>query len=248
MKNLLATLFLGIVSFTVHAQRVIEKDVVYNNQYINVEVPFASEIELKTWNRPDIYIKANLTTEDGKYLDLYELDIEESSNRIDIVSKAEDLFKKYQEDYEKQNPNREKNIRNNYAISKNSLVVYDGMEYTFDYTIYIPEGAEFKLSSINGNLNSEIINGDFTADLINGNIDIKEYSGDMELKTINGEINLSVGDSYVTAETIHGNIYADEKLEFTSEDRMVGQQVESKNKNGASRLQLSTVNGNMYLR
>lgn len=248
MKNLLATLLLGIVSLNVNAQRIIEKDINYNNQYINIEVPFASEIELKTWNQPEIYIKANLTTEDGKYLDLYELDITETNNRIDIISKAEDLFKKYQEDYEKQNPNRGKNIRNNYAISKNSLVVYDGMEYKFDYTIFIPEGAEFELSSINGNLKSEIINGNFTADLINGNIDVKEYSGDMKFNTINGEINVTVGDSNLTAETIHGHIYADEKLEFISEDRIVGQQVESKYKSGASSLKLSTINGNMYLR
>ncbi len=104
------------------------------------------------------------------------------------------------------------------------------------------------MSSINGNLKSEVINGNFTADLINGNIDIKNYTGDLNLNTINGEINVTVGNSSMTAETIHGNIYADEKLEFNSEKRIVGQQIESKSKNGANSLKLSTINGNMYLR
>ncbi len=247
MKNLIATLLFVIVSLTVNAQRVIEKNIDYKNQVINIEIPFASEIELKTWNKPNIYFKANLTTGDSKYLDLYELDIKESSNRIDIVSKAEELFKKYQQDYRKQNPDKDKSSGSKITYS-GDVIIHDGIKYKFDYVIYIPEGADFKLSSINGNLNSEVINGNFTADLINGNIDIKEYSGDMKLNTINGEINVTVGNSRMTAETIHGNIYADEKIEFTSEKRMVGQQIQTTNSNGRSSLKLNTINGNMYLR
>ena len=245
MKNVLFTLLLVAASFTANAQRVIEKNIDYNNQLINVEVPFASEIELKTWDKSEIYVKANLTTDEGKYLDLYELDIDETNNKINIVSKAEALFKKYQEDYKK--TYKEKNKEGSTIIS-GDVIIHDGMKYKFDYVIYIPEGAEIKLNSINGNLKSEVIKGDFTAELINGNIDIKEYSGDLKLSTINGEINLAVGDSHMTAETIHGNIYADEKLEFTSEDRMIGQEIESKNRNSPNSLQLSTINGNMYLR
>ena len=245
MKNLLFTLLLVTASFSANAQRVIEKNIDYNDQLINVEVPFASEIELKTWNKPEIYVKANLTTDEGKYLDLYELDIDESNNKINIISKAEALFREYQKDYKK--TYNEKNKKGSTLID-GDIIIHDGMKYKFDYVIYIPEGAEFKLSSINGNLNSEVVKGDFTADLINGNIDIKEYSGDLKLSTINGEINLAVGDSNMTAETIHGNIYADENLKFTSEDRMIGQEIESKNLNSSNNLQLSTINGNMYLR
>lgn len=254
MKNLLASLLLIVVSSTINAQRVIEENIDYKNEIIKVEIPFASEIELKTWDKPSIYFKANLTTEDGKYLDLYELEIKKNNNRIEIVSKAEALFKKYQEDYKKKNPNQENVQGNNYSysgrviIDNGEVIIHDGLKYKFDYVIYIPEGAEFKLSSINGNLNSEVIKGDFSADLINGNIDIKQYSGEMKLNTINGEINVTVGNSRMTAETIHGNIYADEKLQLISEDRIVGQQIQTKNKDGASSLKLSTINGNMYLR
>lgn len=245
MKNLLFTLLLVTASISANAQRVIEKNIDYNDQLINVEIPFASEIELKTWNKPEIYIKANLTTDEGKYLDLYELDIDESNNKINIVSKAEALFKEYQKDYKQTYNDKDKKGS---TIVDGDIIIHDGMKYKFDYVIYIPEGAEFKLSSINGNLNSEVVKGDFSAELINGNIDIKEYSGDLKLSTINGEINLAVGDSNMTAETIHGNIYADENLKFTSEDRMIGQEIESKNLNSSNRLQLSTINGNMYLR
>ena len=70
----------------------------------------------------------------------------------------------------------------------------------------------------------------------------------MKLNTINGEIDIDLGESTWMAETIHGNIYADEDLTFTSEERVVGQQLQSKKKNGSSKLHLSTINGNMYLR
>lgn len=245
MKKLITTLLIGILTFSVQGQRVIEKNIDYNDQEVNIEVPFASEIELKTWDRPGIYVKADLTTDEGKYLDLYELEVKESNNRIDIVSKAEVLFKKYQEDYKKNNPGKQKWEGN--STYSGDLIIHDGMEYKFDYVIYIPEGAEIKISSINGNLRSERIDGNFTADLINGNIDIEKYSGDMRLNTINGEINVPVGNSNMKAETIHGNIYAHEDLEFISTKRMVGQEIESKYRSGENSLILSTINGNMYL-
>ena len=248
MKNLIPTLLFAIVCLNVNAQRVIEKNIDYKDQMINIEVPFASEIELKTWNKPTIYVKANLITEEGKYLDLYEIDIDKSSNNINIVSKAEEVFKKFQEEDKMNNSKNVIEDSDGTVITYNNVIINEGTEYDFDYVIYIPEGARFQLSSINGNLEAEVIRGDFTADLINGKINIKEYSGDMQLNTINGEIEIELGESTWMAETIHGNIYADEDISFTSEERFVGQQLHSEKKNGGSKLHLSTINGNMYLR
>ena len=104
------------------------------------------------------------------------------------------------------------------------------------------------MSSINGNLKSELIEGEFTADLINGDIDIAKYTGDLVLKTINGEIDLKMINADLVAETIHGNIYADEKLKFISTNRHVGQKIKGSTADGKNSLRLNTINGNMYLR
>ena len=80
------------------------------------------------------------------------------------------------------------------------------------------------------------------------NIEILKYTGSLKLNTINGAIDLNVGNASFIAETIHGDIYADENLKLTSHDRHVGQKVESLASNGASKLKLNTINGNMYLR
>lgn len=248
MKNLIPTLLFAVVCLNVNAQRVIEKNIDYKDQAINIEVPFASEIELKTWNKPTIYVKANLVTEEGKYLDLYELDVKETGNRISIVSKPDEIFKKFQEEDKKNNSKKEIKNENGTTITFDGITINEGTDYKFDYVIYVPEGAEFELSSINGNLVAEVIKGNFTANLINGKINIREYSGDMKLNTINGEIDIELGDSTWKAETIHGNIYADEDVAYTSSERMVGQELESEKKNGTNKLHLSTINGNMYLR
>ena len=52
----------------------------------------------------------------------------------------------------------------------------------------------------------------------------------------------------LVAETIHGDIYADEKLKFTSTNRHVGQKIAGRMGKGSNRLRLNTINGNMYLR
>ncbi|NAY91435.1 hypothetical protein GTQ34_05845 [Muricauda sp. JGD-17] len=236
MKKLTITLLLGLAVISLSAQKVIEKTFKYADQFIDVDVKFASDIEVKTWDKPTVYFKADITTKDGKYLDLYKLDIKESSGSISITSKAEDLFKAFYDEWNKNAPEGKKRYYHTYET------------YEFDYVLYVPKKSNFRVSSINGDLKADIIEGDFTADLINGNIDIEKYEGDMDLKTINGEIDLVLNNSRLVAETIHGSIYADEKLNLKVIDRHVGQKVEGSFDNATYFLKLNTINGNMYLR
>ncbi len=236
MKKIVYTLFLGLTMISLNAQKIIEKTFNYSNQFIDLDVKFASDIEVKTWDKSTVYFKADITTEEGKYLDLYKLDIQESSGSISITSEAEDLFKAFYDEWNKNAPEGKKRY------------YHTNETYNFDYVLYVPKNATFKVSSINGDLKAAIIEGDFTADLINGNIDIEKYEGDMDLRTINGEIDLVMNNSRLVAETIHGNIYADEKLNLKVTDRHVGQKVEGSFDNATHRLELNTINGNMYLR
>lgn len=236
MKKIIITAFVGLATLSLSAQKIIEKNFNYSGQSIDLEVKFASHIEVRTWDKSTVYFKADLTTKDGKFLDLYKLDIDENSSSIDIASDAIPLFKAFQDEWDRNHPN-----------SKNRGYMEDDT-YEFNYVLYVPKGATFKVSSINGDLKSELIEGDFTADLINGDINIKKYNGDMDLRTINGEIDLVMKNSRLIAETIHGQIYADEKLELTVTDRFVGQKVEGQFDSATHRLNLNTINGNMYLR
>ena len=236
MKNLRLLLIFTMLANFSQAQKIIEKNIDYNNQFIEVDVKFARNIEVKTWDKPTVYFKAHIYTEDERFQDLYKLNIDESTSNIYITSKAEPVYKAYRKDCLKKNPSRKRNCYNTGDLCE------------FNYVIYIPKNAKFKISSINGSLKSEIIEGEFTADLINGDIEIANYSGDLDLQTINGEIDLKMINANLVAETIHGDIYADEKLKFNSSNRHVGQKIKGSIGNATNRLRLNTINGNMYLR
>jgi hypothetical protein len=236
MKKFFTLLFAFFMAAAISAQKVIEKNIEHKGRKIDVDVKFASEIQVKTWDKSTVYFKADIMTKNGEYLDLYELDVDESASTISITSKPEVIFEKLHDDYEKEHP------------GKRGRHFSTGDEYEFNYTLFVPRKAVFKISSINGSLNSDLIDGDFTADLINGDIDISKYAGNLNLKTINGEIDLTLVDTSITAETINGDIYADEKLELKVADQNVGQKVSGKTTNAISRLALHTINGNMYLR
>lgn len=235
IKHLSITLLFGLLGMVVSAQKTIEKNIDYNKQFIDIEVKFASDINIKTWDKPTIYFKADIMMQEAQYIDLYKIDIENKTDVIKIASNSESVFKKMWEDYEKK-------------YGKKKTYFSRENEYEFNYVIYIPKNAKFKISSINGDMKSDIIEGNFTADLINGNIDIAEYAGTLDLSTINGEIDLKMIDANLVAETIHGDIYADEKLKFTYADRHVGSKISGQTSTGKNRLKLNTINGNMYLR
>lgn len=236
MKNVMTLVLMGLLCLSLNAQKIIEKNISYTNQFIELDVKFAYKIEVKTWEKSSVYFKADITTEDGKYLDKYKLDIDESNSSITITSNPQDVFDAFHDEWNKNRPEGERRYYHTHET------------YRFNYVLYVPKNTIFKVSSINGDLNADLIEGDFTADLINGNIEIKKYAGDMNLKTINGEIDLVMKNSRLVAETIHGNIYADEHLELQVTDRHVGQKVEGKFDNATHRLRLNTINGNMYLR
>lgn len=227
---------MGLSVLSLSAQKIIEKNINYGGQFIDLDVKFASDIEVKTWDKSTVYFKADITTEEGKYLDLYKLKVDEGSSTISIVSDAKALFEAFHDEWNNSNPDKKKRY------------YFNGTTYEFNYVLYVPKNARFKVSSINGNLSAELIEGDFTADLINGDINIKKYSGDMDLKTINGEIDLTMTNTKMVAETLNGNIYADENLKLQVTDRHVGQKVEGSFDNAMHRLKLNTINGNMYLR
>ncbi|MEM9000628.1 MAG: hypothetical protein AAGB24_10230 [Bacteroidota bacterium] len=235
MKNLVLACLLCAIATNVKGQKTIEKNIDHNNQYIEVDVKFASTIEVKTWDKSNIYVKADIWTKDEKYQDLYQLNVIQNSSHITIVSDTEAIFNAFHDAWKRDGPNQK-----GYG--------YTTKRYEFDYVVYVPKNARFKVSSINGSLQSELIEGEFEAALVNGNIDIKNYLGNLDLNTINGEIDLKVGNANFMAETINGDIYADKQLQVKSYDRHVGQKIEHRINGSSSKLSLNTVNGNMYLR
>ncbi|NKI30916.1 hypothetical protein [Croceivirga thetidis] len=225
-----------LMTLVTQGQKIIEKTLVSNGKSIELDVKFARNIEVKTWDKQSVYFKATIEIKDDQFIDKYKVDIDETNSRIKITEVAEPVFKAFREYGEKQGGD---NLR--YWYNSGDLC-------KFSYVLYVPENAEFEVKSINGSLSSDEIVGYFRAELINGDIDIKKYSGRLQLSTINGAIDLVVANNQFVAETIHGDIYADDNVKFKAHDRHVGHHIESIAQNTSTKLKLNTINGNMYLR
>ena len=124
MKKFITTVFMGLAILSLAAQKVIEKSFNYSGQSIDLDVKFANNIEVKTWDKSTVYFKADIKTEDGKFIDLYKLDIDERSSSLHIESDAKPVFEAFHDEWNKNNPNKEKR----YYFTHDT--------YEFNYVLY----------------------------------------------------------------------------------------------------------------
>lgn len=225
-----------LVAFQVNAQKVIEKEIATSADRIKAEFKFADDITIKTWDKDEVYLKAEVSINDGQFDDYYTLNIDNSSTALDITSDYGDLFDKWKK--EKKGSNR----KNNWGPCNN-------LDIDANYTLYIPKNSKFRIKSISGDVASEEYQGELEVDIISGNIDIKKYSGDLMLKTISGDIDVKVSKSKLRAETVTGMIYSDKDMNFDQgKNRIVGSKVTGTFGDVKSELELKTVSGDIFIR
>ncbi|WP_324720823.1 hypothetical protein [Salinimicrobium sp. HB62] len=223
MKKLALTLIV-LITLNAQAQRNVEKEVAYQGQPVTVEFAFASDIEMKTWNRSSIKIEALVDTEDKKYTEQYELQVNSSDSKIEISSNMKDLLEGYHVEFGERNELKQE--------------IY--------YTLYVPKGVKLELSSVTGSMTSEFLQGDFKLDLVIGNVQIERFKGNLELNSVTGKISLPVKNSSYKVKTVMGNIYNNDSG-ATKEKGFVGQEVFKELHNSQSQLTLNSVTGDIYL-
>lgn len=223
---------LTFASLTLQAQKKIQKEVAYANQPLEMELNFASNIEIKTWDQATIKVEATVETNDEKYTDLFDLNIKNDPSKIEIESNSKEIFKAYRKD---------KKDENDLAV-----IYTKGLDHQFNYILYLPKNVQLELSSITGNVTSEFLRGDITVEVISGDIDVKNYSGDLKLKSISGDIDLLYKDASLVAETLTGDIHTGAKLKVDRKEKLVGKEVSIASNNSNS-LSLNTISGDIYL-
>lgn len=223
MKNLSFILFV-FIGLNMQAQKQLEKEVAYQGQEVKIDLDFASDIEMKTWKKSAIKVVASVQTEDEKYTEMYELEVNSSDSHIEIGSNSKEIFETHREEH----PD-----------------FGNDLNHEFDYTLYVPEGVELNLRSITGSVASEFLQGDFKIDLVIGDIKIEEFKGNLDLKTVTGKLNLPVKDSSYSAKTVLGQINGDPTAE--RKNGIVGKEAMMDLRDTENRLTLATVTGDIYL-
>lgn len=226
MKKLALILFV-ILGFTAQAQRNLEKEVAFKDQSVEVDLAFASEIEMKTWNRQLIRIEASVQTEDEKYTEMYELEINASDSKIIIGSNTKEIFETHR---------------------KATSGWHNDLEHEFNYTLFVPEGVKLELSSVTGSVSSQFLQGDIRIDLVTGDINIEKFKGELDLKSVTGKIDLPVNGSSYSAKTVMGTIHGNEDPKAERKSKFVGEEVNRDLQDSQNRLTLNTVTGDIYLK
>jgi len=232
MKNLIFILFLSFLSTGLFAQKITEKNIALkNNKNVFVNLKFADDIELKTWDKQEVYLKSTVNINDGKFDDYFELNIEDKVNTLVIKSGYGSLFKDHGWKSKKKNDDYSNNIN-----------------IDAKYILYVPKNVALEIKSISGDANIKEYEGVLITDLVSGDITVEKYLGDLKLKTVSGDIDIKIDNASLTAKTVTGDIYSDENMVLNAEDKLVGQKVQGSFKNGTYKLNLSSVSGNIYLR
>lgn len=223
MKKLSLILFV-FIGLNVQAQKQLEKEVAYSGQQVEAELTFASDIQMKTWKKSAIKIVASVKTEDDKYTEMYELEVNSSDSKIEIGSNSKEIFEAHREEH------------STWGVD---------LDHEFNYTLYVPEGVKLKLTSITGSVASEFLKGDFRIELVTGNVDIEKFKGNLDLNTVTGKLDLPVKDSSYSAKTVMGSIHGDPGAE--RKKGFIGEEVIRELGNSENKLTLATVTGDIYL-
>lgn len=237
MKRTVLMLLCCLAMTTISAQKVIEKNIKPSSDAIEVEFKFAEDINVKTWDKNEVYLKAEVSINDGEYDEYFDIEIDNNSAALRIDSTYGDLFKKQQ------------NWRKNKDGDDNCNCCSTDIDAII--TLYVPKTARLRVKSISSNVSSETYQGNLNIDIISGDINIKDYKGDLTLKTISGDIDIKVEKTKVKAQTVTGTIYADNELNFNqakSNNTWGGSRVNGTINNPQSSLNLTTVSGSIFLR
>ncbi|MBP2831315.1 DUF4097 family beta strand repeat protein [Aquimarina sp. U1-2] len=235
MKNVLILTLFCFIALQTNAQKIIEKNINTSAKEVKVAFKFAEDIVIKTWDKNDVYLKAEVSVREGEFDDYFNLKIDNSSSVLDIQSDYGDLFDMWKKE-------RKSNKENNWDPCNN-------LNIEAFYTLYVPRNMRLQVKSISGSVQSENYQGELIVDIISGNIDIKKYDGYLNLKTISGDIDINVARSRLKAETVSGMIYSDKDMEFDQgKNRVVGSKVTGTFGSANSELLLKTISGSIFIR
>ncbi len=229
MKNNVFTFVLAILmsfSHVVLSQKVIEKTYpVSNSDEISLDFKFADDINISTWDKNEVYVKATISINDNQDNDRFSLNQKQRSTGIKIESEIENMSDLH----------RHKRIIK--EEDKGRTIIYDcSIEMDLFFEVKIPKNHKLEVETISG-------------DII-----IKGVQARMDINTISGFIDLSLPPNYnadLELSTITGGMYSD--FDFNTEKTdgyyHYGKNEISKQLNkGGTRIFLETISGDIYIR
>ena len=191
---------------TSQAQQIIEKQIDFSGkESISMKIQIADSINIQTWNKNEIYIKASVNVNENKDNEAYITSFDDSGKTILIKA----------------------NFKDNYFKGKKNCC----NETDIYWHIYVPEKTKFSLETIDANVTITGQTTEMNIKSISGYIDLTEPAGkhaDIDFSTVSGRMysnheltlnkaesgiplkiidKLNNGGDPIKLETISGDIY-----------------------------------------
>jgi hypothetical protein len=229
MKNSLLILLLMAAVVPARAQKIIEKHMdLAANGNVTMNFQISDSIRIITWKKNEVFIRSSINVNDNENNDDYKMNFEGSGNSVTITAKLETKGNgcggvKDSSGRRKRNCNCDCNC----WCGNTSDIVHE---------VYLPEGVDFSVETINGNI---VISGNTAA---------------ITAKSISGYIDVAMNPSRamdVKLETITGTMYSNFDISAGDKNlRWVGGRSVSTELNGGGgkRIELKTISGDIFFR
>lgn len=168
-----------------HAQDIEEMKLPWKpSQQIELNLKFAERIIVEAWDKKEIYVKADVTINNGMLNNAHVMDSTISDQEISILA---DLDEKVVGRNFWCNCEREGSWRNNIQNKETHKWVCTEIYYT----VYLPAGADMNLKTISGDIRISNMKGVIEAESVSGTVDVIIPAGakaDVRLKSVMGRV------------------------------------------------------------
>ena len=230
MKTIMITSF---IMLSIHpllpAQETIEKSFpLKSGQKVVLDLKFANEIKVGSWDKNELLIKAEVLINEGKLNHAHTIDTASDSNTLTILTGLDEGTLKESQQTECNNGSIY-----NFDDSK------EGSTYRLcskiNYAIYLPADTNFKIETIAGN------------------ISMTNMKNAIEAKSISGSVDLIIAETQkvdVYLKSVMGQVLTDVDVNFanSSEKAIIRRQLSGKLNGGGEIIRLESVSGNVLLK
>lgn len=229
MKKIFATAILTIALLSpVLAQKIIEKTLPYSkDQKIDLNLRFGDKIQVNSWDKNEVYIKAEVDINNGKLDDalLVKFNTNAGEIKVDVDFDQELIKQGRPEDCPDNNHTFSTNGKDRYVICSE-----------INYQIYVPKGADLKMETISANIELKDVTGPVFAKSISGFVDMNWPSGK---------------GASVSMKSITGELYSDLDINYTNKSKsvpIVGYTLNGTLNGGGPTVYLESISNDIYLR
>lgn len=224
-----ATVILLIPYFILPAQDVREMKLLWKpGQKVILNLKFADNISIEAWDKKEVFLKAQITINDGLLNHAHTMDSTISDNEISIETDFD--YKLVPRNNWCDCYGRDDSY---FTVNKKGKTMRLCSE--IHYTVYLPGGADLELETISGNIRIVNMKGMLEAKSVSGTVEVfipEGQKADVSLKSVMGRV----------------SSYPDLAILKDGLRPMLARKLDGKLNGGGKELRLESVSGNVSLR